>query len=162
MDWLTGSTSTIGTDISNKDNSAIGGQLTGGTGNRDNGNQQLTGTSKTATNGNGTRKIGVYASGGVVPKGQTAFLEGNGTEAVVPLENNKKWISKVAADMSASLGSTNSTETQDALLDVLKDIRDEIKKQNNNMYDTVVDAISNGVKVKVNDREIMRMVKTYA
>ena len=44
-----------------------------------------------------------YARGGVVPKGQMAFLEGSGTEAVVPLEKNTQWISRVAKSMLEQL-----------------------------------------------------------
>ena len=43
------------------------------------------------------------AEGGILKKGQWGFLEGNGAEAVVPLDNNKKWISAVADDLRASL-----------------------------------------------------------
>ena len=39
------------------------------------------------------------AKGGVLEIGQIGLLEGSGAEAVVPLENNKRWISAVAADM---------------------------------------------------------------
>lgn len=42
--------------------------------------------------------------GGVLERGQIGLLEGNGAEAVVPLENNQKWISKVADDMKKSVG----------------------------------------------------------
>ena len=42
--------------------------------------------------------------GGVLERGQIGLLEGSGAEAVVPLENNKKWISKVADDMKKSVG----------------------------------------------------------
>lgn len=42
--------------------------------------------------------------GGVLKKGQIGLLEGNGAEAVVPLENNKKWIRKTAQDMVKELG----------------------------------------------------------
>lgn len=44
------------------------------------------------------------ARGGILEKGQTGFLEGNGAEAVVPLENNYKWIHAVAQDMKSALG----------------------------------------------------------
>lgn len=37
--------------------------------------------------------------GGVLEKGQTGFLEGTGAEAVVPLHNNKKWLSRLAEDL---------------------------------------------------------------
>jgi phage-related protein len=42
--------------------------------------------------------------GGVLERGQIGLLEGSGAEAVVPLENNRKWISKVADDMRKSVG----------------------------------------------------------
>ncbi len=38
------------------------------------------------------------AKGGVLEKGQVGLLEGSGAEAVVPLENNRAWLSKVAKD----------------------------------------------------------------
>ena len=41
--------------------------------------------------------------GGVLEKGQKGYLEGKGAEAVIPLENNKKWISKTARDLKESL-----------------------------------------------------------
>jgi phage-related minor tail protein len=47
------------------------------------------------------------AEGGVLKKGQIGLLEGNGAEAVVPLDQNKKWISKTAQDMSAALRKEN-------------------------------------------------------
>lgn len=37
--------------------------------------------------------------GGILKKGQVGFLEGNGAEAVVPLDRNKAWIRAVAKDM---------------------------------------------------------------
>ena len=37
--------------------------------------------------------------GGVLEKGQVGLLEGSGAEAVVPLERNKAWISRVAEDL---------------------------------------------------------------
>ena len=49
------------------------------------------------------------AKGGVLEKGQMGFLEGNGAEAVVPLENNYKWIHAVARDMQGALGAGKST-----------------------------------------------------
>ena len=38
--------------------------------------------------------------GGVLKRGQIGLLEGNGAEAVVPLERNKAWIRAVAKDMA--------------------------------------------------------------
>lgn len=50
-------------------------------------------------------KIPNLARGGVLKKGQMGLLEGNGAEAVVPLENNKKWIAATAKQLKASLAS---------------------------------------------------------
>lgn len=41
--------------------------------------------------------------GGVLEKGQVGLLEGDGAEAVVPLDQNKKWLSKVAEQLSVLL-----------------------------------------------------------
>lgn len=41
--------------------------------------------------------------GGVLKRGQVGLLEGNGTEAVVPLENNKRWIAATAAQLKKAL-----------------------------------------------------------
>ena len=40
------------------------------------------------------------AEGGVLKKGQTGYLEGDGDEAVVPLEKNTGWISRVAEQIN--------------------------------------------------------------
>ena len=40
------------------------------------------------------------AQGGVLEKGQIGLLEGSGAEAVVPLEHNKAWLSRVAEDLN--------------------------------------------------------------
>lgn len=40
------------------------------------------------------------AKGGVLEKGQVGILEGNGAEAVVPLERNRAWLSRVAEDLN--------------------------------------------------------------
>ena len=44
-------------------------------------------------------KIPRLERGGVLKRGQIGLLEGNGAEAVVPLEKNKAWIRAVAKDM---------------------------------------------------------------
>lgn len=44
-------------------------------------------------------KIPKLERGGVLKRGQVGLLEGNGAEAVVPLEKNKAWIRAVAKDM---------------------------------------------------------------
>jgi phage-related protein len=44
------------------------------------------------------------AKGAVLEKGQVGILEGTGAEAVVPLENNKKWLSRLAEDLNEIQG----------------------------------------------------------
>ena len=39
------------------------------------------------------------AKGGILERGQVGILEGTGAEAVVPLENNKAWLSKLAVEL---------------------------------------------------------------
>lgn len=87
--------------------------------------------------------------GGVLEKGQVGFLEGNGAEAVVPLDQNKKWISAVANDIRREFGGVNDigfgndneqirelklafAEFVDALPDMLKDAFESMKFDVNN------------------------------
>ena len=44
------------------------------------------------------------AKGGVLEKGQVGLLEGTGAEAVVPLEKNRAWLSRVAEDLNELQG----------------------------------------------------------
>ena len=67
--------------------------------------------------------IPLLESGGILEKGQVGFLEGNGAEAVVPLERNKKWIHAVAQDMDAAIGGGGQTvEILTAILPLLEKI----------------------------------------
>ena len=45
--------------------------------------------------------------GGILKRGQVGLLEGNGSEAVVPLDQNKKWIARTAQDMVRALKNEN-------------------------------------------------------
>lgn len=53
--------------------------------------------------------------GGILKRGQTGYLEGNGAEAVVPLERNKHWISAVAKDFVKYMPQTSKTENNQTL-----------------------------------------------
>ena len=48
-------------------------------------------------------EIPELARGGVLSKGQMALLEGRGAEAIIPLENNKKWIAATAQALKQAL-----------------------------------------------------------
>lgn len=45
--------------------------------------------------------------GGILKKGQIGLLEGNGAEAVVPLEKNTEGLRKIASMLSANMGAVN-------------------------------------------------------
>lgn len=50
-------------------------------------------------------EIPQLSQGGVLKRGQVGLLEGDGTEAVVPLEDNKRWIAVTAAQLKKALES---------------------------------------------------------
>lgn len=60
------------------------------------------------------------AEGGILEKGQVGFLEGSGAEAVVPLHQNKQWISAVARDMDSAMGGSTGSQTVALLQDILE------------------------------------------
>lgn len=91
------------------------------------------------------------AQGGVLEKGQVGLLEGSGAEAVVPLENNRKWISAVADDMEGIAGKGTS--------ETLKSILDELRELNDSLVDKFIEALVNGASFQINDREFGRLVR---
>ena len=56
-------------------------------------------------------KIKELEKGGVLKRGQMGLLEGNGAEAVVPLDQNRKWIHAVTVDLQKQLESEGLTGT---------------------------------------------------
>lgn len=70
-------------------------------------------------------KIPTLETGGVLERGQVGLLEGNGAEAVVPLHQNKAWISKVAEDMDTAIGGASGGQVV-GLLAAMLDKMDEI------------------------------------
>lgn len=86
--------------------------------------------------------------GGILEKGQVGLLEGNGAEAVVPLDQNRKWISAVAQDMEGAMGNGQQTQRIIDLLEMLLEM----------LPDTMKDAFAS-MKFDVNNREFARLVK---
>lgn len=89
------------------------------------------------------------AKGGILKKGQVGLLEGSGAEAVVPLDQNRAWISAVAADMSAAVG--GDKQKAQKIIDLLERLLDTLP-------DTMADAFTR-MKFDVNNREFARLVK---
>lgn len=91
------------------------------------------------------------AKGGVLEKGQIGLLEGTGAEAVVPLEQNARWISKVAEDLNAATG---SNETLQKILDALIAMREEMPEE-------FAEIIAQ-MKLVLDSREFARLVKAVS
>ena len=87
--------------------------------------------------------------GGVLERGQVGLLEGNGAEAVVPLERNKQWISAVAQDMAQSGigGGGVVQQLLEAFLAFVEDLPE------------ILAEAANGQKFTINQREFARLVK---
>lgn len=69
------------------------------------------------------------AKGGVLERGQVGLLEGNGAEAVVPLENNHKWISRVADDMSRNgMGNVGRETLIQAIIEAIRAVIPELQQ----------------------------------
>jgi hypothetical protein len=66
-------------------------------------------SAKSATGGiykPGTGRAAPHASGGILKRGQIALLEGEGAEAVVPLEKHTEWIAAVGRELAGYLAGT--------------------------------------------------------
>ena len=48
-------------------------------------------------------QIPELARGGILPKGQMGLLEGNGAEAVVPLDQNQRWVAATARELKKAM-----------------------------------------------------------
>ena len=72
-------------------------------------------------------QIPLLARGGVLGKGQIGLLEGSGAEAVVPLENNAKWIKKVAKDLRGEIDDPRRTVSNDNIVKAFKQALSEMK-----------------------------------
>lgn len=93
------------------------------------------------------------ATGGVLEKGQLGLLEGDGAEAVVPLEKNREWIAKVSEEMQVQ-GIGGNDET----MNVLKGILAAMNEMNEELPERLKDSIAN-LKFSINNREFARLVK---
>lgn len=96
------------------------------------------------------------AKGGILEQGQIGLLEGDGAEAVVPLERNREWIARVSEEMNVQ-GIGGDKETLNVLREILAYMAD-IKESNSELPDAISDAISN-MKFSINRREFARLVK---
>lgn len=95
-----------------------------------------------------------HAKGGVVEKGEIALLEGDGAEAVVPLHQNRMWISRVAQDMKNALDygqSSSGSKNDNALLELIYELLERLP-------DLILRGMES-VNLKVDKRELARMIR---
>lgn len=83
-------------------------------------------------------QIPELAKGGVLRRGQVGLLEGDGAEAVVPLENNTKWIKRVAGELQNSMLQNGVVQPRAA------------EKEYNSMVRAFKDALSQ-MKIELDD-----------
>lgn len=93
-------------------------------------------------------KVPELAKGGVLERGQVGLLEGDGAEAVVPLERNTEWITRVAQQFN---GVPGNNEVLERILDVLLEIRKALPEE-------LADAVAQ-LKFEISNREFARLVK---
>ena len=97
------------------------------------------------------------AKGGVLEKGQVGLLEGSGAEAVVPLERNKEWLSRVAEDLNELQHNTSNGNGHETIVllnravDLLEDIaRMKIYLDSGTMVGELVPAIDGRLSNRLN------------
>lgn len=89
------------------------------------------------------------ARGGILEKGQMGFLEGDGAEAVVPLDQNAKWIRSVAQDM-ATEGIGGEIDYDRLLRVIVSAIR------------AVIPELQNTQRIETDENGIFRVVRDKA
>lgn len=93
------------------------------------------------------------AKGGIVDKPTITEIGEDGTEAVVPLENNTQWMQKLA-----SMGGNDNSMILELLRKII-DLLEGIESDNESLPEVLLDAIANGLRFDVNNREFARLVK---
>lgn len=101
-----------------------------------------------------TSGVPQMAKGGVLERGQIGLLEGTGAEAVVPLENNRAWLSKVAEDLSGMMPVVPYSGSSDEV----KELKESFQNYVDNLPDMLVEAFSS-LRFDINNREFARLVK---
>lgn len=102
------------------------------------------------------KPIQLLAKGTIVDEPTPAIVGEDGAEAVIPLEKNTEWISRLAADLNNKMGSDADS------IAILKEILAEIKALRRELFDIIVSALVDGVSVEWKERELMRLIKAYA
>ena len=81
------------------------------------------------------------AKGGVLERGQVGLLEGNGAEAVVPLEKNTGWLTRVADMLGERMAGRNALITPPALENVRAGSKTDNTANNQSKIDELIELI---------------------
>lgn len=96
--------------------------------------------------------------GGVLKKGQVGLLEGDGAEAVVPLEKNREWIARVVDEMQKQGGSMGDNSQVVDLLNRIVELLLLIVGNGESLPDAIYESIA-ALRLNINNREFARLVK---
>lgn len=99
-----------------------------------------------------------YAKGAVMTQPTAFGIRGDkilaggeaGPEAILPISTLKDYIREA------------NIETDKSVVVILQLILEELKRLNDEIYEKIIDAILNGVKIEWNDRELGRLVRKFA
>lgn len=100
-------------------------------------------------------KVPKMAKGGVLERGQIGLLEGDGTEAVVPLEQNTEWISRVAQQFNGIAGNDALLQK---ILEALQRNVEVLTELKESLPEELADSVAQ-LKFEVSNREFARLVK---
>ena len=79
--------------------------------------------------------------GGVLKKGQVGLLEGNGAEAVVPLEKNTGWLTRIADMLDERMAGRGALITPPALENVRAGSRTENTADSQSKIDELIELV---------------------
>lgn len=89
----------------------------------------------------GLMEVPQMEKGGILEKGQVGLLEGNGAEAVVPLEKNTGWLTRIADMLDERMAGRGTLITPPALENVRAGNRAESHNNNQSKIDELIELI---------------------
>ena len=90
------------------------------------------------------------AKGGVLKRGQVGLLEGDGAEAVVPLEKNTKWLDRIAERLNGKLLGLSGVSLSDISSNTMG-IKSPYNNLKRNVGEVIPKAIADGIKLTAID-----------
>lgn len=98
-------------------------------------------------------QIPQLAKGGVLPKGKTGYLEGDGAEAVVPLEKNTEWTLKVAKQIFEFSESKEKEKPKDTVINISLNIEKFVNEREQDLKE-LAETISEMLAAQIRRKEL--------